>query len=134
MDLPDDWEKKALIIIGAVFILTVIYAFNPFFQSAPTNNSTIEQPTGPSVIPFPKKVKNNTTTNSTNSSFKITIEEAKKIAAQSNPGYTVGTPIQGSIVVNSTSYFVWIVPLTQENTASKTIYIDANTGIIVMVV
>jgi len=54
MNLPEDWEKKALIIIGAVFILTVIYAFNPF-QDTPTNNTTMEQaPSEPTIIPFPE--------------------------------------------------------------------------------
>ncbi|HEY0196291.1 MAG TPA: PepSY domain-containing protein [Methanobacterium sp.] len=133
MDLPDNWEKKALIVVGFVFVLTVIYSFNPF-PATPTNNTTIEQSTsGPTVIPFPKKDKTNNTTDPTNnSSFKITEEDAKRIAGQSNPDYTVGTPMQGSINVNSTNYFVWIVSLTKDNEASKTIYIDADTGNIVM--
>lgn len=132
MDLPEDWEKKALIVVGAVFILTVIYSFNPF-QSTPTNNTTIEETSQPTVVPFPKNEKVNSTDNSThNSSFKVTEEDAKRIAGQSNPNYTVGTPMQGSVNVNSTNYFVWIVSLTKDNEASKTIYIDADTGNIVM--
>ncbi len=130
MDLPADWEKKALIIVGVVFIITVVYAFNPFL-STPTNNTTMEQsPSEPTVIPFPENERKNNTNNSTNDT-KITEEDAKRIAAQAYPDYTVGTPFQGSVNVNSTNYFVWIVPLTKDNTASKTIYIDADTGNIV---
>lgn len=131
MDLPDNWETKALIIIGVVFILTVVYAFNPFL-STPTNNTTMEQSSSePTIIPFPENERKNDTNNSTNNT-KITEEDAKRIASEANPGYTVGTPMQGSVNVNSTNYFVWIVPLTKDNTASKTIYIDADTGDIVM--
>ncbi len=130
MNLSTDWEKKALIVIGAVFILTVIYAFNPF-QGSPTNNTTMEQsPSEPTIVPFPENEKKNDTNNSTNHT-KVTEEDAKRIASQAYPDYTVGTPSQGSINVNSTTYFVWIVPLTKDNTASKTIYIDADTGNIV---
>lgn len=133
-DLPPGWEKKALIVVGVIFVGLVIYSFNPF-PGTPTNNTTMEQPQSqPTVIPFAKNPKaNNTTANSsTNTSFKITSDDAARIAGQANPGYTMGSPIQGSIVVNSTTYFVWIVPLSQQNTVSKTIYIDANTGVIVM--
>ncbi|TMS40324.1 MAG: peptidase [Methanobacterium sp.] len=130
MDLPDNWETKALIIIGAVFILTVIYALNPF-QGTPTNNTTMEQtPSEPTIIPFPENERKNDTNNSTNNT-KITEEDAKRIAGQAYPDYTVGTPLQGSVNVNSTNYFVWIVPLTKDNTASKTIYIDVDNGNIV---
>jgi len=131
MNLPEEWEKKALIVVGAIFIITVVYAFNPFL-STPTNNTTMEQaPSEPTIIPFPENEKKNDTNNSTNHT-KINEEDAKRIASEANQGYTVGTPMQGSINVNSTNYFVWIVPLTKENTASKTIYIDADTGNIVM--
>ena len=131
MDLPEDWEKKALIVVGVVFILTIIYALNPYVGT-PDNNDTVQQTTTTTIIPFPKTDNTNDTTNSTNSSFKITLEEAKEIASKSNPSYTVGTPMQGSIEVNGTGYNVWIVPLSQQDVVSKTIYIDANTGIIVM--
>jgi len=57
--------------------------------------------------------------------------DAKRIAGQAYPDYTIGTPSQGSINVNNTAYFVWIVPLTKDNTASKTIYIDVDNGNIV---
>ncbi len=130
MDLPADWEKKALIIVGVVFIATVIYALNPF-QGTPSNDTVGQTTTTQNIVPFSKNPKNNTT-NSTNSSFKITAEQAKQIATKSYSGYTAGQPIQGSIVVNSTGYNVWIVPLSQNDQVTKTIYIDGNTGIIVM--
>lgn len=135
MDLPENWEKKALLIIGAVFIITVIYALNPF-QGSPTNDTINQTPTQTiTPIPFPKTTKVNNSNNSsatTNGTLKLTADQAKNIAAQSRPGYNVGQPIQGSVMVNSTNYAVWIVPLSQNNVVSKTIYIDGNTGIIVL--
>lgn len=133
-DLPPRWEKKALIVVGVIFVGLVIYSFNPFVGT-PTNNTTVEQqPSEPTVVPFPQTPKANSTTNnsSTNSSFKISSDNAKNIASQANPGYTAGNPMQGSIVVNGTTYLVWIVSLSQQNAVSKTIYIDGNTGVIVM--
>lgn len=134
-DLPDEWEKKALIVVGALFLLTVIYAYNPF-QGTPTNTTIDNSPTQTTtIIPFPKITKTKNTTNNTNltnGTFKLTAEQAKKIATQSRPGYTVGTPIQGTVMVNNTNYNVWIVPLSKQNVVSKTIYIDANTGVIIL--
>ncbi len=132
--LPDNWEKKGLILIGFVFIITIIYALNPF-TGTPTNNSSDQTFQPGSPIPFPKLTTNKNTsnnTNNTNITFKITKEQAEKIATQAWPSYTVGTPLQGTIIVNNTNYNVWIVPLTKQNTASKTIYIDGNTGVIVL--
>lgn len=130
MELPEGWEKKSLIVVGAIFILIVVYSFNPF-MSNPTNNTTVEEaPSGPTIIPFPENERKNNSDNSTNHT-KITEEDAKRIAEQAYPDYTVGTPSQGSINVNNTTYFVWIVPLTKDNSVSKTIYIDADTGNIV---
>ena len=50
---------------------------------------------------------------------------------QNNPGYSVGQPIQGSVMVNNSNHNVWIIPLSL-NGMSKTIYIDTNTGLIVL--
>lgn len=133
MDLPQNWEKKALIVVGVVLIVIVIYSFNPF-PATPTNTTTVEQaPSGPTVVPFPKKDNSNSTDNntSTNSSFKITADDAKRIAEQANPGYTVDATTPETEPINGTNYFVYIVTLTKENEVSKTIYIDADTGIIV---
>jgi hypothetical protein len=134
MDLPENWEKKALILVGGIFIVTIIYALNPF-QGTP-DNTTIENSSQTiNPIPFPKVNKaNNTKNDSINGTINVTIEQAKTIAAQSNPGYNVGQPIPGTVLVNNTNYTVWIVPLTKPNTASKTIYIDIKTGLIVLVI
>ena len=133
--LPESWEKRALIVVGVIFVVTVIYAFGPFsFQTAPANdtlNQTSPQTITP--IPFPQKAASaNNTTNGSNStnSTQISAEQAKNIAAQMNPGYAIGQPTQQSLSVNGTTYSVWAVPLSQ-NGISKTIYIDINTGIIV---
>lgn len=135
MDLPENWEKIALILVGVIFLVTVIYALNPF-QGTP-DNTTLNKNSNPGIVPvpFPKvnKSTNNTPNSTNNGTISITLEQAKTIAAQSNPGYDVGQPIPGTVVVNKTNYTVWIVPLTKPNTASKTIYIDIQTGLIVLV-
>ena len=134
MDLPENWERIALIAVGVIFLVTVIYALNPF-QGTP-DNTTLNQNTNPSIVPIPFSKVNRSTNNSTkatNGTINITLEQAKTIAAQSNPGYDVGQPIPGTVVVNKTNYTVWIVPLTKPNTASKTIYIDIKTGLIVLI-
>lgn len=129
MDLPDNWEKYTLIGVVAILIISVIYALNPF---PPTpENDTVQQTTTTTIIPFPKVNKENKS-NSTNDTVKITLERAKEIAAGKYPGYTVGDPFSGSVTVNNTTYNVWIVTLNRQNTASKTIYIDVNTGNIVL--
>jgi hypothetical protein len=128
MDLPENWEKKALIVVVAVFLILVIYAYNPF-QTRPNTTIQNQNPQNGVPIPFPKA---NTSTNSSNNTLKLTAEQAKTIATQARPGYNAGQPIQGTVMVNNTNYAVWIVPLSQNNVVSKTLYIDANTGIIVL--
>jgi len=134
MDLPQGWEKKALIVVGVVFLISVIYALNPY-QGSPTNDTIQNQSTQTiNIIPFSQNKANNYNNTSTpvTNTTKLTADQAKSIASQSHPGYTVGQPIEGSVTVNSTNYPVWIVPLSQNNVVSKTIYIDRNTGIIVL--
>ncbi len=133
-DLPDGWERKALLIIGVVFIISVIYAFHPFQGTAPndTGNDTTPTQTVTYTHPSQPQVVNNSTNKSTtNLTANLTVDQAKNIALQSNPGYGVGQPVQGSVVVNSTNHNVWIIPLSL-NGRSKTIYIDINTGLIVL--
>jgi hypothetical protein len=111
----------------------VIYAFNPFQGSNPSNNTNItptqtvthNQPSQPQVV------NNSTNSSTTNLTSNLTVEQAKNIAMQNNPGYSVGQPIQGSVMVNNTNHNVWIIPLSL-NGMSKTIYIDTNTGLIVL--
>ena len=138
MDLPENWEKIALIIVGVIFLATIIYALNPF-QGKPTNLTQTQTPPnyyfGP--IPFNKiNISSNSPTNTSapagNGSYKLTADQAKTIALQQNPDYGPLQPFQGSISINGTFVPVWIVPLSQNNVVSKTIYIDANTGNIVL--
>ncbi len=132
MDLPDNWEKIALVVVGIVFILTVIYALNPFYT---TSNDTNQESGNQDIVPvpFPKTDTNNDSGNSSiNITTNITAEQAKNIATQANPGYTAGEPISDSVVVNGTNYTVWKVPLSKPNSSSKTIYIDIQTGLIVL--
>ena len=116
-----------------VFIIIVIYAFNPFHGSTPSNETnvtptqtiTYSQPSQPQVV------NNSSNSSTTNLTSNLTAEQAKNIAMQNNPGYNVGQPIQGSVMVNNTNHNVWIIPLSL-NGMSKTIYIDTNTGLIVL--
>ena len=134
--LPEGWEKKGLLLLGVIAILVGVYAYNPL-TPAYTNDS-LNQTSTQTIIPIPfsqsKISANNSsqTTNTNGNGTKLTAEQAKKIASQSRPGYTAGQPLQGSVVVNGTTYSVWIVPLSQNIAVSKTIYIDSNTGIIVL--
>ncbi|MDP3066174.1 MAG: PepSY domain-containing protein [Methanobacteriaceae archaeon] len=135
MDLPKDWEKKALILVGVVVLIIVIYAFNPFASKA--NVTTSNQTANPTVnvpMPFdqPTANSNNTNNNGTsNGTFQLTAEQAKNIAAQSRPGYTAGDPIQETIVISGVNIGVWKVPLTKTGMPSKTVYIDLTSGKIV---
>jgi len=128
MDLPENWEKKALIAVVAVFLILMIYAYNPF-QSKPNVTLQNQSPNNGVPIPFPQT--NKSSNNSTNATLKLTAEQAKNIAIQSRPGYSVGQPIEGSVMVNNTNYNVWIVPVSK-NSETKTLFIDVNTGIIVL--
>lgn len=133
MDLPENWEKKALLLVGGILIVSVIYALNPF--PGTPDNTTLGQNSSTTIVPVPfsKVNRANNSQNASNNITNITLDQAKTIAAQSNPGYNVGQPVPGTVMVNNTNYTVWIVPLTKTNTASKTIYIDVKTGLIVLV-
>lgn len=133
LDLKEGWEKKALIVIAVVVVIIVLYAFNPF-QPKPnitTYNETPSQNTAP--IPFEQTVttdSNNSTNNTGNITTQISADQAKSIAEQAFPGYKAGDPMQGTVVLNSTTIAVWIVPL-KSSTSSKTAYVDITTGRIV---
>lgn len=128
MDLKEGWEKKALLVVAAVFIISLIYAFSPFHSSP---NVTVDNQTPTYITTTTQPKVNNSTNSSINTTFNLTADQAKNIASQLRPGYSVGQPIQANIIINNTNHAVWIVPLTQ-NSLSKTIYIDANTGLIVL--
>jgi hypothetical protein len=129
----EGWEKKALIAVVVVVLLIGAYAFNPFKPTAnnTTPNQTVTQPSD-TPLPFNVASSNTSSNNSTgNNTFKITPDQAKNIALQANPGYSASTPLQGSIVINGTSITVYIITLTKSGEASKTVYIDVNTGNII---
>jgi hypothetical protein len=136
MDLKPGWEKKALIILSIVFIIIVIYAFNPFHsdsnvqevQNQPVDTA-VTTPAAPAVTPD-NSTNNTSITNETNGTFQISADVAKNIAAGANPGYTAGQPTQGNVTINNSIFSVWIVPITQGAT-SKKIYVDLATGTIV---
>ncbi|MGB9979435.1 peptidase [Methanobacterium sp.] len=136
MDLEPGWEKKALIILGIIFVIIAVYAFNPFHSNSNVDvqnesiDTAIATPTVPVVVN--NSTANNTTVNNTttNSTFQISADVAKNIAAGANPGYTAGQPTQGNVTINNSLKSVWIVPLTQGST-SKKIYVDLSTGTIV---
>ena len=136
MDLEPGWEKKALIIIGIIFIILVVYAYNPF-KSTPhveidnqTTDAAVTTPAAP-VVTSNNSTANNTTVNTTNNgTFQISADVAKNIATGANPGYTAGQPTQGNVSINNTAFSVWIVPITQ-GAASKKIYVDLATGTII---
>jgi len=139
LDLEPGWEKKALIILGVIVVIIAAYVFNPFSHPnvVMDNNTTnvsqapVSPPAAPTVAP--NNTTSNFTTNITNTSgnFKISADQAKKIVTDANPGFTVGQPTQGNIMINNVTTAVWIVPLMSGSTVTKNIYVDASTGIIV---
>ncbi len=135
MDLEPGWEKKALIIVGIIFIILVIYAYNPF-KSTPnveianqTTDTAVATP-APPVVTSDNSTNNTSITNETNGTFQISADVAKNIAAGANSGYTAGQPTQGNVTINNTAFSVWIVPITKAS-ISKKVYVDLSTGTIV---
>jgi hypothetical protein len=119
--------------VGVVFIISVIYAFNPFQWGTAPNDTQNVTPTQTVTYTHsqPQVVNNSSNSSATNLTSNLTAVQATNIAMQNNPGYNVGQPIQGSVMVNNTNHNVWIIPLSL-NGMSKTIYIDTNTGLIVL--
>lgn len=134
----DGWEKKALIVMGVVVLVILIYAFNPFQAKTNitgNNDSPMPQTTPvPTPAPVTDTVNSSNSTNTTgNTTFLISAEQAKRIALQGNTGYTAGEPLQGTVVVNQTTIVVWIVPLSKSSQSSKNVYVDVNTGKVVTI-
>jgi hypothetical protein len=135
-NLPEGWEKKALIVVVIIVFIIVAYAFNPFQPKTNVTSDNLSSPAAPTIVPLPQSNQGNSSNVSSNSSngtgipSQITADQAKNIAEQSNPGYVAGQPSQGTIVVNSTTVAVWIVPITKSG-SSKTLYIDVTSGRIV---
>lgn len=138
LDLQPGWEKKALIILGVIVFIILVYAFNPFnHPNVITDNNTTDISPAPAVTPAAPVVAPNNSSNFTKNitnvtgNFKITSDQAKKIVTDANPGFTAGQPTQGNIMINNVTTPVWIVPLMSGGTVTKRIYVDASTGIIV---
>lgn len=136
MDLEPGWEKKALIVLGIIFVIIAVYAFNPFhsnsnveYQNGTADNGVVT-PTAP--VATGNSTANNTTANNTtnNGTFQISADVAKNIASGAYPGYTAGQPTQGNVTINNTLYSVWIVPVTQASITKK-VYVDLSTGTVV---
>jgi len=130
------WENNALIVVGVVVLIILIYAFNPFQAKANVtlNNDSPVVPTTTVTVPQPNTGtvgSNNSTNTSENITFLISAEQAKEIALRANIGYTAGDPLQGTIVVNQTTVVVWIVPLSKGSQFKKNVYVDVNSGIII---
>ncbi|MGC9516091.1 MAG: PepSY domain-containing protein [Methanomicrobiales archaeon] len=131
MDLDLTWEKKALIVVGVITLIILIYAYGPF-QVTPEvkiNNQT-EEPQPVQTMPFPQPTSNNSTNNTNGTdNFKITKEQAQRIAEE--PGFTTGDPSQGTVTINNKEVSVWIVPLLKNGNIEKEVYVDAENGNIV---
>ena len=136
IDLQPGWEKKALIILGVIVVIIIVYAFNPFnHPNVVTDNNTTDISPAPTPSQPPANPNNTTnfTKNLTNASgnFTISADQAKRIVAQANPGFNTGEPTQGSVTINNVTTSVWIVPLVNGTIVTKNIYVDASTGNIV---
>ena len=134
MDLEDGWEKKALIGVGVVVLIIIVYAYFIPFSGTPDPTLQTNQVSATPATPIPYSVPavNNSTSNnsSTSGNFTLTADQAKNIALNAYPNYTIGTPTyQNNININGTFYSAWVVPITLNNT-SKTVYID-NSGAII---
>lgn len=153
LDLSNlSWEQKALIGIGAIVLIILIYAYVPWGglgSKSIDNNTTVVDNTpapsnNPSYAPVNQDAQNsanqqsntnldtNTVNNTNNSSYnrektnQITTLQAKDIAAQD--GLTVGNPRSGTFKRGNENVEVWIVPLSKDNVVVKEVYIDKNTG------
>ena len=130
MDLKEGWEKKALIGLGALVIIILLYAYFAPFNGTPDNSTQPQVTTTGTTTPvtFVSPSNNNTTNNSTLSgNFTITAAQAQQIAQNANQGFTGSTPTQANIAINGTQHSVWIVSLSN-GIASKTVYVDAANG------
>jgi hypothetical protein len=135
MDLKEGWERKALIALGAVIFIIIIYAYvNPFSGTADNSTQQLQiSPTPATPLTYSTVSNNNTGNNSTiNGNFTVTSARALSIAQNAFPGYSIGSPTQGNVAVNGTAHSVWIVS-AKNSTVSKTIFIDASTGTIIQI-
>jgi hypothetical protein len=136
MDLKEGWERKALIALGAVIFIIIIYAYvNPFSGTADNSTQQLQiSPTPATPLTYSTISSNNTTGNNStiNGNFTVTSAQAQSIAQNAFPGYSIGSPTQGNVVVNGTAHSVWIVS-AKNSTVSKTVFVDASSGTIIQI-
>ncbi|ADZ09400.1 hypothetical protein Metbo_1156 [Methanobacterium lacus] len=134
MDLKEGWEKKALIGLGAVVVIIILYSYFAPYTGTPDNITQPQVTSTGSVTPvtFVSPSNNNSTNSSLNGNFTITAAQAQQIATNANPGYTISSTNQANIAVNGTQYSAWILSLSN-GTASKTVYVNAANGNILTV-
>lgn len=127
MDLT--WEQKALIGVGVVVLIILIYSYGSFNMTPEVNvqNTTSTPVSNPQLLPVNSPSDNSS--NTTNGTFTITKQKAKEIA--SLQGYRTGDPSTGSIVINNQTVSVWIVPLYLNGKMTKEVYVDKANGSIV---
>ncbi|MDP3483999.1 MAG: hypothetical protein Q8S06_00610 [Methanobacteriaceae archaeon] len=131
MDLDLTWEQKALIGVGAVVLIILIYAYGPFNFTSDVNmqNNISSTPVSNQQLLPVNSPSGNNSSNNANVTVNITAQKAKEIAAL--PGYVTGTPTPGSIVINNQTVSVWIVPLSLNSKIVKEVYVDKTNGNIV---
>jgi hypothetical protein len=135
MDLKEGWEKKALVVLGVVVLIIILYSYFAPFNGTPDN---VTQPqvtsTGPvTPILFVSPLNNNTTNNTTLSgNLTKTAAQAQDIAQKANPEYAITSTTQATLNVNGKQISVWNLTLSKDQD-SKTVYVDASNGNILVV-
>ncbi len=134
MDLKEGWEKKALIGLGAVVVIIILYSYFAPNTGTPDNITQPQVTSTGSVTPvtFVSPSNNNSTNSTINGNFTLTAAQAQQIATNANPGYTISSTNQANIAINGTQYSAWILSMSN-GTSSKTVYINAANGNILTV-
>jgi hypothetical protein len=133
MELKEGWEKKALIAVGVVVVIIVLYAyFNPFTGTSNNTTQSVQVTPTPAVpVPYLNPTTNNSTSNnsSTNTgNLTLTSAQAQNIALNANPGYSAGLTTQGTISINGINYSIWNVTINNPNSPSKSVIVDSTSG------
>jgi len=136
MDLKEGWEKKALIGLGALLVIIILYAYFSPFNGTPDNTTQPQVTSTGTVTPvtFVSPTNNNTTNNNSSviGNFTITAAQAQDLAQKANQGYAISSTTQANININGMQYSVWNLTLTKDQ-STKTVYVDASNGNILSV-
>ncbi len=81
MDLKEGWEKKALIGVGVVVLIIIIYAYFVPFSGTPEPSLQTNQSTPAQVVPVPYVIPaaNNSTYNNSTYNWKLYINSTIKL-------------------------------------------------------